>query len=294
MGTNLAAVTLLGTAALNATGNALPNVITGNAGDNVLAGGGGADTLSGGAGRDVFVLRVGDANGDRILDFTGNGSSAGDSLEFSGYGSRAALTLRSDGLWQVSDGVRTDVISITGAVHASDYRFVASNEPPVVEDPITGSAGNDILDGTSGADTLGGGAGRDSLRGYAGNDWLYGGAGNDFLGGGSGADVLVGGEGADRLHGSVGADRFVLRALQEAGDSIDDFSTAAGDRLDLRPLLATLGLSGQLSGGQLQLEQAGANVLARFDADGDGQNGLLLVTFLNASISALGDEFVLA
>ncbi|MGO4836390.1 ATP-binding cassette domain-containing protein, partial [Rhizobiaceae sp. 2RAB30] len=47
-------LTLLGTAAINGTGNALNNVIIGNAAANVLSGGAGKDTLNGGAGNDTY------------------------------------------------------------------------------------------------------------------------------------------------------------------------------------------------------------------------------------------------
>ena len=46
-------LTLTGTGAINAVGNALDNVLTGNSGANVLVGGAGADTLDGGGGVDT-------------------------------------------------------------------------------------------------------------------------------------------------------------------------------------------------------------------------------------------------
>ena len=46
-------LTLLGSAAINGTGNALDNVLIGNAGNNLLAGLAGADKLDGGAGIDT-------------------------------------------------------------------------------------------------------------------------------------------------------------------------------------------------------------------------------------------------
>ena len=58
-------LTLTGTAAINATGNALDNVLIGNSGANVLTGldgndtlngGGGADHLFGGTGNDTYVV----------------------------------------------------------------------------------------------------------------------------------------------------------------------------------------------------------------------------------------------
>ncbi|WP_439866008.1 calcium-binding protein [Pseudomonas syringae] len=65
LGNNLENLTLIGTSALNGTGNALANVLTGNAASNSLGGGagndtldgqGGADTLTGGAGNDTYFL----------------------------------------------------------------------------------------------------------------------------------------------------------------------------------------------------------------------------------------------
>ena len=53
LGANIETLTLTGSAAINATGNAQANTLTGNAGNNVLSGGGGNDTLIGGTGVDA-------------------------------------------------------------------------------------------------------------------------------------------------------------------------------------------------------------------------------------------------
>ena len=57
-----------------------------DSGNNTLDGGGGADVLIGGAGNDTFVFNAGQANGDTIIDFAGNGAGAGDTLSFVGFG----------------------------------------------------------------------------------------------------------------------------------------------------------------------------------------------------------------
>ena len=77
---------------LGGTGNALANVIFGNSGNNTLDGQGGADVLTGNAGNDTFVFNIGQANGDTVVDFAGNGAAAGDSLQFVGYGTGATFT----------------------------------------------------------------------------------------------------------------------------------------------------------------------------------------------------------
>ena len=63
-------LTLTGSAAVNATGNNLANVLTGNSGANVLTGGGSKDTLRGNAGADTFMFGPADATStDKVEDF---------------------------------------------------------------------------------------------------------------------------------------------------------------------------------------------------------------------------------
>lgn len=70
LGANVENLTLTGTAAINATGNAQNNILTGNGGANVLAGGAGNDTLKGGAGKDTYLFNRGDGQ-DKIFDNDG-------------------------------------------------------------------------------------------------------------------------------------------------------------------------------------------------------------------------------
>lgn len=74
-GTQVEYLTLLGTADLSATGNALANTLTGNTGSNVLDGGAGRDLLFGHTGADRFVFASGSsgstaATADVIRDFS--------------------------------------------------------------------------------------------------------------------------------------------------------------------------------------------------------------------------------
>ncbi len=56
LGADVENLLLTGTAAIDATGNALANTLTGNTGNNLLDGGLGNDTMIGGAGNDTYVV----------------------------------------------------------------------------------------------------------------------------------------------------------------------------------------------------------------------------------------------
>ena len=219
LGANTRGLVLLGIDDVNATGNSLANNISGNKGANQINGGGGSDTLSGGAGNDVFILKAGEANGDAISDFTGNGSSSGDTIRFEGYGAGATLTNISGNQWQVSGGGFTETLTITGAVASSDVTFDGSTStlPGGGGGGGTGgaTAGADTLTGTIGADTIDGLAGSDRITGDAGDDRLTGSDGNDTLLGGTGNDVMTGGLGGDSMAGSSGNDTYGVDATTD-------------------------------------------------------------------------------
>jgi Ca2+-binding RTX toxin-like protein len=67
--TNVENLELLGTAAINGTGNAAANIISGNSGANTLSGSGGNDNIAGGAGNDTLV---GGAGADMLTGGLGN------------------------------------------------------------------------------------------------------------------------------------------------------------------------------------------------------------------------------
>jgi Ca2+-binding RTX toxin-like protein len=125
-------LSLTGSGAVYGTGNAQANTIYGNAGDNVLEGGGGADQLNGLGGNDNFVFRPGDANGDVIHEFVGNGAGVGDFMYFIGYGAAAqgaSFVQLSATTWQINsaDGLTHDVITFgagSAAIDPGDFVFI--------------------------------------------------------------------------------------------------------------------------------------------------------------------------
>lgn len=110
------------------------DVVFGGDGSDYLHGGGGSDTLSGDngadtfeglSGDDVFILGLGHTGGDRIVDFTGNGSSAGDVLRLVGFGVGASLSNVGD-QWTVTYTGGSETFTLVGvtSLDPSDYVFV--------------------------------------------------------------------------------------------------------------------------------------------------------------------------
>ena len=115
-------VTLLGSDAVNATGNDLANTLIGNSADNVLAGGAGQDVLQGGAGNDLLS---GNAGADSLEGGAGvdvlQGHADNDTLrDAEGVGlldgGTGADDIRSDGRASfVAGGKGDDLITVNGA-----------------------------------------------------------------------------------------------------------------------------------------------------------------------------------
>jgi predicted extracellular nuclease len=73
---------------------------------------------------------------------------------------------------------------------------------------------------------------------------LTGTPGRDQLAGTPGNDVITGGPGRDLIVAGAGSDRIVFTGLIDFFDVVLDFSSAAGDKIDVRPLLASVGYTG--------------------------------------------------
>ena len=81
LGANVENLTLLGTAVVSGTGNALDNTIIGNSANNVINGGAGNDILRGGLGNDTYIFGMGSGN-DTINSDEGAAGNGVDTLQF--------------------------------------------------------------------------------------------------------------------------------------------------------------------------------------------------------------------
>ena len=175
---NFEGLTLTGTANLDATGNAVDNVLWGNDGNNRLDGGLGRDTMYGGLGNDTYIV---ENVGDRVFESYDEGI---DTIERS-Y----------DTLYVLERNVENLVLK-GDAIHGN------GNE---LDNVITGNDADNNLLGLAGNDTLIGGAGNDALFGSEGQDTLIGGSGDDYYEIDDVGDVIVeqAGEGDDFVRSSV-------------------------------------------------------------------------------------------
>ena len=256
---------LTGSANLDGTGNGGDNKLTGNSGANqlwgldfndILNGGAGADHMFGGTGNDTYYV---DNAGD-VVDETG-----GDGID-------KVVSSRTFNLASASVIGQVENLTLSGSANLNGTGNSLNNL-------ITGNAGNNVLNSGNGDDSLVGGAGNDSLNGGAGNDKLNGGAGND---------TLIGGTGADSLTGGLDADSFFYQSTAQSTvaltgrDTVMDFSSAEGDKIDVSTIDANSTLAGNQAftfigaaafsntAGELRAEVISGNTLISADINGNG------------------------
>jgi Ca2+-binding RTX toxin-like protein len=234
LGANVENLTLTGTGAINATGNAQSNVLLGNAGNNTLDGGLGSDTMKGGAGNDTYVV---EDLGDLVTENLNEGTD----------------TIKSTLSYVL--GANLENLTLTGVLNIN----ATGNE---LVNTLTGNAGDNVLNGMGGADKLLGGLGNDTYiidnvgvvvteSASSGTDTVLAsvdltlatnveklilmgtgnlnGTGNTLansITGNSGNNVLNGGTGADTLTGGLGDDTYVV---DNAGDLVTEFANEGID-----------------------------------------------------------------
>ncbi|MGZ9063083.1 MAG: M10 family metallopeptidase C-terminal domain-containing protein, partial [Allosphingosinicella sp.] len=298
-------LTLVGSGAVNGTGNGLANRIEGTPHSNRIDGGAGSDTMVGGDGSDIYIVSEAD---DRIIELFDQGQDWV-------YTALAAYTL--------PDHVET----VTGT--AATGQVLTGNSGP---NALFGGAGDDQLWGGAQVDVLNGGAGNDRLDGGASEDSLTGGTGDDLyfvdggsflpsdnvyenvgegsdevrtalaaytlaanvetltgisatgqtltgnglanaISGGAGHDLLDGGAGADQLAGGLGDDVYII----DSSDTVIEAANAGTDEVRTALAAYTLGanlenLTGTSATGQTLTGNGFANRLSG-GAGNDTLNG---------------------
>jgi len=130
LGANVENLVLQG-GAIQGYGNGLANALSGTSDANLLNGGGGGDFLTAGDGNDFFVFNAGEANGDIVADFAGNGAGAGDFLVFVGFGTTvqgATFTqMGTSNQWQIHSGLdaHNEIITFSNgaSIDPTDFAF---------------------------------------------------------------------------------------------------------------------------------------------------------------------------
>lgn len=254
-------------------GDAGDDILFGQSGNDTLRGGLGNDTLDGGDDDDVLIGNEGDdtfivSNGMDLID----GGHGIDTLDYSTWGQGVTVNLFSGTVDKNGDSVTDDAFIFTENFIGTDY-----------DDTITGSDGVNVIHG---------GGGNDLIYARSGTDILYGDDGDDIIWGVGGDDVLYGGAGADTLRGQAGADTFVFLA-GDAGsvDTIEDFSVAQGDKLDISDVLIGYDPTEDVIADFIQITDNGADTTVAVDVNGGGDNFVQIATLLN--ITGLTDEAAL-
>ncbi|MBD8066998.1 hypothetical protein IC608_16120 [Devosia sp. PTR5] len=205
LGANVEDLTLLGDAAVSATGNELDNRLTGNDGDNSIAGADGDDVLVGGAGSDLL-------DGGSGFDIA--------SYENSISAVRVHTGDIASNTGEAAGDVYCSIEGLRGSTFDDELIFIGDGAR------IDGGAGDDILTVVGSEAEINGEEGEDTLYGHAGNDILHGGEGDDSIHGYDGNDVLDGGTGADWM---VGGDKDDTYVVDDLGDTVVEYAGGGKD-----------------------------------------------------------------
>ncbi len=192
---NVEHLQLIGTLALNGTGNAADNTIIGNEMDNTLSGLGGNDQITGGLGNDTVLYRGNFSDYTISYDgatftYTVHDNVAGrdgtDSVKFVDFFQFADVTKTEAGIIPLVPMVRNG-ISFMPDRYIGPATAVAGQP---IHFQFIGDSSNEVVLGTAYNDFINVAGGFDAVNGGAGQDVIDGGVGSNFLTGGPGFDIF--------------------------------------------------------------------------------------------------------
>lgn len=268
---------LMGSSALNRTGNSSANSLLGNSANNTLSGltgndtlegGGGVDSLDGGSGNDLYKV---DTSTDKIIDSSGTDTVQSTvSFSLAAFASIENLTLVGSGAMSrtgngldnlISANVGNSVINGGSGNDTVSYASAAAGVTVALNlvSQSTGGSGIDSLTsienlwGSSYNDNLNGDGANNLINGKAGNDTLSGGAGNDQLNGEVGNDRMIDAVGDDTMNGGAGDDTYVVAGTSGSImiedslgiDTLDASGETGGVSIDLSPA-STSNINGRM------------------------------------------------
>jgi Ca2+-binding RTX toxin-like protein len=303
-------ITLTGSAALSATGNALTNVIYASTNS-------GANLLRGLAGNDIYVVGAGD-----VVDETGSDGidtvysaaitvNFGDAVHFKGtlenitLSGGAAISAAGNALANIIDGEANTGANLLRGLAGNDIYTVGSGD--TVDESVAGSDGIDTVRSLTIAINL-----NDAVhyKGVLENILLLGStalgatgnAGANTITGNAGANIIDGGLGKDTMTGAAAADIFRFSAVSHSGlgadaDIVTDFDDSGDDRIDLAAVYgATLTYqgAGAITGlGQVNVTASGADVFVHVNVAGTVASDMD-IRFVNTTLASMAaSDFVL-
>jgi Ca2+-binding RTX toxin-like protein len=308
--------TLLGSAATNVTGNDAENILIGNNGANILDGGLLGDIMIGGKGDDTYVVESSVDHVEEEMDGGIDLVRSWVSFDLSGQPNIENITLLGSANASAIGNTRANVLIgndgnnyLGGSLgndkmvgNEGDDIYEVDSVGDIVSETVANNAngGVDLVESSvsfslvahvkiehlnlTGTSAING-------TGNALDNHIMGNTNKNTIDGGIGNDVLHGGYDTDNLTGGAGADIFDFDVLSELGDTITDFSKAAGDKLDIHDLLVSVGYLGTdaFTDQYVSFSQNGTTTNILFDADGAGlvSSAVVLASLLNANLTSL-------